>query len=153
MWGRRQPHKKGIKGGEWVSFLITSISLLNSLFPFPKLHYTIITCSQKREVGEGGTPWHFKTFCVHVNLRKTSAEKKGGAPFHTYAMYLQKVKCWIHLKVYLHYTLHTFRKTGPCIMYLFHNHYSSAKMCTCTSRRSHSVYSHGLKMHIKTWYS
>lgn len=86
---------------------------------------------------------------------KTSAEKKGGAPFHTYATYLQKVKCWIHLKVYLHYyynTLYTFRKTGPCIMYLFHNHYSSAKMCTCTSRRSHSVYSHGLKMHIKTWY-
>lgn len=126
-----------------VKFLIFISKIITQLLHAPK----------KEKWGRGGgTPWHFKTFCVHVNLRKTSAEKKGGAPFHTYAMYLQKVKCWIHLKVYLHYTLYTFRKTGPCIMYLFHNHYSSAKMCTCTSRRSHSVYSHGLKMHIKTWY-
>lgn len=127
-----------------VKFLIFISKIITQLLHAPK-----------KEKWGGGTPWHFKTFCVHVNLIKTSAEKKGGAPFHTYATYLQKVKCWIHLKVYLHYyynTLYTFRKTGPCIMYLFHNHYSSAKMCTCTSRRSHSVYSHGLKMHIKTWY-
>lgn len=126
------------------------ISLLNSLFSFPKLLHNYYMLPKKR--GGGDSMTFQNILCTCKFNENVCWEKKGGGPFHTYAMYLQKVKCLIHLKVYLHYTLYTFRKTGPCIMYLFHNHYSSAKMCTCTSRRSHSVCSHGLKMHIKTWY-
>lgn len=124
-----------------VKFLIFISKIITQLLHAPK-----------KEKWGGGDSMTFQNILCTCKFNENVCWEKRGAPFHTYAMYLQKVKCWIHLKVYLHYTLYTFRKTGPCIMYLFHNHYSSAKMCTCTSRRSHSVYSHGLKMHIKTWY-
>lgn len=106
----------------------------------------------KKRSGGGGDSMTFQNILCTCKFKKNVCWEKRGSLLPHLCYVSAKSEMLDTLKVYLHYTLYTFRKTGPCIMYLFHNHYSSAKMCTCTSRRSHSVYSHGLKMHIKTWY-
>lgn len=79
-WGRRQSHKKGIKGGEWVSFLITSISLLNSLFSFPKLLHNYYMLPKKRGGGGGGDSMTFQNILCTCKFKKNVCWEKGGSP-------------------------------------------------------------------------